>query len=872
MDVLTLLQAQALDFVVQAAAFLRDLRFDHMYVLLLFPALMILLALYLFHDGLNRRKIVFFVTRLAILLCLLIALSSPYLLRSKEVMRDIPPITVLMDSSSSMGVYSQDTLASGERLYNDLMNIVGNVTGNPSGVYLDYFSREGNSTAIGDALYGVLMRGQSKENSLIILISDGNSNSGKDPVEVSKLLSESNITVHAVKPSESAKSDVYIEGVEGLKKIPVNAEYEMLVKVGKTGIGPAEYRLDISVDNSIIYSKVLVQTSELKTVSFTTSFPTVGVHELKYRITPSTQTELYDFNNVYYKTVDVVKKPRVLVISNKSSSPLVTVLSEVYDVDVTQYLLTDYSRYSAVYLNDVDARMIDASSVKYLRNYLMDGNGLVAVGGKNSFEYGSYKNSYLEGLLPVTSQEKSRDRKPIGIVFLVDVSASMWEEPGGQWGDEREKAIVVSLLQQMDSDDSVGVIAFNVNPYTVVPFKRVAAVTSDDVEQILRLQASKTFGGTDIYTTLVASHDMLRDYVNQKIVLLLTDGAILASSPRSLVLSQKQAMENDGIQIVTVGISGPQSVLGHNPEKPSHLIEPLLTDLATNGQYYQPLEHSRLNLLFNDEEDESAQAGNPLRISNRYHFITKQLDYFDVKTLDYNKVTEKSVAQVLVTVGADQPILTVWNFGLGRVVALTVDDGSLWASQLYSDVNNKLVSATTNWVIGDLEKKNPVRIESSDVSYGERAYLKVVSMDDTPSLLVKHMVSGELVDVTIGRVGVNTYTTSFMPSEPGFYGLKAVSSTGDDVDAVAVNYPAEYSKLSVDEDTLLRITQYANGGLYSVEDLPHLEESILQYVRRKSVEDVMERQPLGLVFAYMALLLFFMDVVVRRAREIIKFV
>ena len=158
---------------------------EHAYLLLLIVPVMLAFYHYIKRGGMDRRRWVFLFSRFVLVSLIVIALASPFIARTTHEFEDITSITILFDQSESMSMTNMDGDMA-ERIYNEIRALVGNLTGRPNPVDLRYFSA-GNRTEIGNALYQETLR-ESRKKNLIILLSDGNNNYGRDAVEAVSLV------------------------------------------------------------------------------------------------------------------------------------------------------------------------------------------------------------------------------------------------------------------------------------------------------------------------------------------------------------------------------------------------------------------------------------------------------------------------------------------------------------------------------------------------------------------------------------------------------------------------------------------------------------------------------------------------------------
>ena len=823
---------------------------EHAYLLLLIVPVMLAFYHYIRRGGMDRRRWFFLFSRFVLVSLIVIALASPFIARTTHEFGDITSITILFDRSGSMSMTSMDG-DTAERIYNEIRALVGNLTGRPDSVDLRYFSA-GNRTEIGNALYQETLR-ESRKKNLIILLSDGNNNYGRDAVDMARVLGSSNTTVFALIP-DLAREDIYIAGMDGDKKIPANADYTLKIDVGKVGKGRAEYNLNLRVDDNLIHIVNNVRQDEaIKSFRFSFSMKDEGVHKITASVKPKSG-DYFKANNEMIKSVDVVERPDVLLVTDSGNSQLSSLLNENYDVVMTDKPRQDFTKYDVVYLDNQPADKLNRWVVNSLHNYIVDGNGLVVVGGDSAYERGGYHNSYIETLLPVISTEPpEKKRKEIAVIFLIDISESTGYGLSGETKVDVEKALAINLIRQLDSEDMVGAIAFNVDAYTISPVRRLGDI---QVELENKIKSLRFGGGTDMMSSLVYAEKLLKDFSGKKYVIIISDGVIKRMAMQEPTIEQVRAMSEKGINVYTVGV-------GFDTDE--RFMRALAN--AGNGLYFKPEEYERLKMEFEEEEKEEKDQYS-VGVYNRYHFITRDLVQFWPSIKEFNGVTEKSISQVLVTTEGRMPIVTVWRFGLGRVVSLTTDNGLKWAPNIYYANNGELISGITNWAIGDLEKRKRVNIETRDIKSGEEAEILVKS-EKEPTLILQDE-DGNREEITLKQIDVDMFSGRIALEREGFYRVKAVSSLGEDTDAIAVDIPEEYRKLGVNSEELSTIAGLTHGKAYNSSEINRMEEDVLDYVKGASVRAILQKTPLQIYFIAAALSLFFLDVVVRRILDIVR--
>lgn len=812
--------------------------------------LLIGLFLYIRRPRMTKKKWVYYATRSVYLVLLLFALASPYLLKTTEKFQDTAEVTILSDLSDSMSLFSKEGNIASD-LFTSLRGQLKNATGIDS-VRFKTFSN-GSRTEIGDALYQNSAE-SSKDNNLLILVSDGNNNYGRNAKDVAKAIGGSNTKVFAFTP-EKPLDEIYIKSVDGDRKVPLNSLYFYTVDVSKLG-GIAEYTLKVTSGDKEVGSAIVdSQAAGEQVFNFSVSFKEVGVHTIIAQLYPRSSDKSKE-NNKYIKTVDVVDKPAVFVVTAERDSPLMSILTQSYLVSLDKTLPQDISMYSAVFLDDRNASTLSADNIAALNKYVIDGGGLVVVGGEHSYERGVYHQaSSLEAMLPVRSvEEPEKKRKEMAVVILLDISQST---AYGLQSDSKitvEKNLALNIIKQMDLKDHVGVIAFNVEAFDIHAIGRLSEGVDDINDKIPRLQFG---GGTDMLSALDRADQMLEPYSLDKYVIVISDGVLgTRSGSRGILTNEKvAAMADKGITFYSVGV-------GFDTD------EAFMAELAKTGKglYFKPEAYERLKMAFEEKDSEKNQDRYKLDIYNKYHFITSSLELPDTSIKDYNDVTPKSISQVLVTTEGLKPIITVWRFGLGRVASITTDNGNRWSPGMYMADNGKVVSSVTNWAIGDLEKKKSVRIDVSDVSSGQTADVYITS-DSAPQLFAS-VENGSIEEIAVKQTDRNMFTARIPPRKAGTYSLKAQSASGSDVDGYSVNYPEEFEQLGINTNDLKDITDYTKGAMYNSSKMQGLIDDAIEYVRVGSLKEITEKEPIAVYFVACALGLFFIDTVVRRINEL----
>lgn len=766
----------------------------------------------------ERQRLYFFIIRSLIFAMLLVAIAGPFLLETRTVKGD-PRIIILGDNSTSLNLF-ESGLEGGiaDKLKGKIPVSIRTVA-------------SGEKSAIGN---GILNNIEKDEN--VLVVTDGNSNDGKLLGDVMLLASSLNATVSTL-DMKPIKSDVGVE-ILGVSEAIRDAEESFIVNVNNVG-EDIPYTLEARFDDEIVVAK-----SGDKSDTFTiTKELSEGYHKITAELQNVGENDYFEQNNKYHKTIKVVPRPRVLLVSEKSS-PLKEDLESIYDLATLGSIPDDLEDYLAVILNDVPADKF-LPHVDSLSDYVSDGNGLMVVGGESSYDRGGYKGSLIETLLPVNvGAGEEAEKSNVNIVIVIDVSGTtgiVYNVNTGKnevrpYGDII-RAQAVSIVDSLDDKNNVGVIVVGTQQRgTIFRLSDITTLKDNKEEIIDRIsRISKNIGGqTEIKLGVQKSNLMLRDVAGGKNVILLSDGRGINRRPKDEVLEAVRQANARGIKIYVAGVGAT-----------SEQDRGFLTDIAIFGEgIYFPVDASkRLKIIFGEpEEKEDTEFLNKLVLLDTTHFITFNQS-LDAVVSGYNYAIPKPSSRMLVTTNKNIPIMVTWRFGLGRVISMATDDGSKWGGELLSDKNSKILTKAINWVIGDLTRKKDFDVDIKDISLDEPMFIKVVS-GSLPEHEELHFVKSD----------VNFYNAKFNPKTTGFFNFLGAD--------VAVNYKDEYKNLGVNEE-FIELVEQTGGKIFDKDDVLGIIDFVKEKSKRIKVDSIGFKWP----FLAAALILFLGEIWLRRLWE-----
>jgi len=773
------------------------------------------------HFDKERKKLrkIMLVTRSLIFIFVIISISSPFILESRLV-KGNPRLTILVDESNSFNLFDGSV---GEELYE---KIKGKIP-----VDLRTIG-SGESSAIGNGILNNLEGGEN-----LLVITDGSNNKGKLLGDVILFASSINSTVSTLdmKPEHN---DIGVM-VDGPYEVIKDTDGKFTVNVNNVG-EELSYTLEITLDDEVVYSK---EGKGSTVVPFTKFFSQGDFHKITAKLVNINGEDYFSQNNVYYKSVKVVQRPSVLFVTKKNS-PLLSEFEKLYDVRTQNTIPTDLTNYMAVVLNDIHANEI-LPRIELLENYVKDeGNGLVVIGGQNSYDRGAYKEAKLiEPLLPVKiGAGEETEKSDVHVIVVVDVAGSAGKvyRPDGTI-EYREtgkiiKALAASVIHSLDDKLNVGVVAVGLpdRPFVgvvsdIITLKDNKKELIDKISRVL----SKEGGQSEIGGGIKQATKMLMEAGGGKNIILISDGRGRSKIP---MLEDKDAVRQAATRAIKTYVVG----VGTRDEQETGFLSEMAQ--IGDGIYWSANAQNSLKILFGEPDKDEEEYFNQLAVLDTVHFVTYNLE-LDAVISGYNYVIPHSHSRLLVTTNKNIPILAVGRRGLGRVVSIATDDGSKWAGEILTKGNSKMVTRSVNWAIGNLGRKKDFDVKIRDTALGKPTYVEVISKD-----LPKHE------QLFFAKVDTNTYNAEFNADNPGFYNFLGADA--------AVNYNTEYANLGINKE-FINLINSTGGSVFQKDDLDKIIDFVIEKSRRIKIESTNFVWP----FALAALILFLIEIIIRRLWE-----
>lgn len=563
--------------------------------------------------------------------------------------------------------------------------------------------------------------------------------------------------------------------------------------------------------------------------------------------------------NDFYSAYSVIESPpRGLVISGQSTntSEFTAILNAAgsdysavscWNAPTTIQEMLEYKSIILVdtYIDDLPQGFLD-NLESYVKDY---GCGFVCCGGEDSFALGGYRDTVLETVLPVDMERRNVNEMPsMAMVMVIDRSGSMTGAVGGNGASNLDIAIRAATVavDNLRDTDYVGVLTFD-DGYEWQVELTEASDRKDIKEQIEDIAGG---GGTTIKPALQEAYSVLaKSDASVKHVVLLTDGMGETTNFSDVI----QDYNYGGITLSTVAVGDGSD---------TQLLEKLAE--GCGGRYYYSDISSDLPKIFAQEVflggDSYIQTGEFGLAVQGGHEITTNL-FADGWPVLYGYVasTPKTASQLLIaSADEDDPILTTWQYGLGRTVAWNSDVTGEWTGGFsgyedYVQLWKRVVDYSTgNADIGEDSVDIVTTGESTEIVYQTNDY-----STSTEILATVIDPEGETQEVKLYATAPGKYETQLLTEQTGLYHLNIRRMEDEEIQsymttAAAVQFSDEY-KFDVSTAKYVSFAEQYGRFITAEED-----------IWTKISTGNREKQPLTNWLLGMAICLFLVDVAVRR--------
>ena len=436
-----------------------------------------------------------------------------------------------------------------------------------------------------------------------------------------------------------------------------------------------------------------------------------------------------------------------------------------------------------------------------VRNTQQLGAGLMMIGGPDSLGAGGWTRTPIEEAMPVDFEIKNTKVVAIGALMLViDSSGSMDGEKMSL-----SKTAAREAIKALSPTDSIGVITFDGETREIVPLQRIGG-RSHILPLISKIQPG---GGTVMFPAMQKGFRELRKSdASVKHMIVMTDGQTAPDDFQTLT----REMKNAGITVTSVAIGADadvnlmRQIASSGGGKLFHVLSPR----AIPQVVMREARRVSRPLIYENSEGFKPNVEIPHAILSGLEKTVPPISGFVMSTPKDNPLVQTILSSPLPQ-GQENPVLSVWQYGLGRTAVLATDGGQRWASSWTQwPEHEKLFSQLVRWLMrptGDTGKYSiATQVRNGEVQVivnaldKNDAYLNFLKLSGSVLGPDLKPISLEMVQSAPGR-----YVGSFAADGAGSYFINVVPEGAATMLATGINVPFgdEFRVREVNE-TLIR--------------------------------------------------------------------
>lgn len=499
----------------------------------------------------------------------------------------------------------------------------------------------------------------------VVLLTDGNETSG-DVRSVVPALAAAGVRVFPVVAKARDERDVWIDGIDVPERLRDREPFSAVVRIFSPSATRARVRLMHEARR--LGERQVELRPGMNQIAFEPTLRGTGAATLIAEV--SAAGDSVPNNNRLEISSWIGERPRILYAEGRADAArfLANALRTqgiAVEVRAAKDIPSDavaLARYDALILSDVPANQMSKAQMRAVESYVRDlGGGLFFAGGENTFGEDGYSGSALEGVLPVEFKAREK-RKDLALVIAIDRSYSM---KGRKM--EYAKEAARAALDLLEEQHRFAVVAFDSQPYISVPMQQVRSKRRAE-DQISRIQAS---GQTNIYPALGVVYRLLQQVESQaKHVILLSDGDTHPADFERLLGRMREA--KIVVSTITIGDGGDPA---------------LMASIARwgAGRTYMARSAEAIPQIFVEETQKLVRSGmveesiRPV-VKRRVRAFTG-VGFENAPALKGIVATKaRDTAEVLLTTDDGSPLLTRWQFGLGKTVMFASDVSNRWSA------------------------------------------------------------------------------------------------------------------------------------------------------------------------------------------------
>ena len=493
----------------------------------------------------------------------------------------------------------------------------------------------------------------------LVLVSDGNQNLGSVARAIWQA-QQLGIPIDTVPLAGHAKPGLLLESV-GFRGQVFSGEH---------------FPVEVTLESPRAVTANVEMTAEGKTIGQSSVPLGAGVNHLRLQATVNAvgaialagKISAGGLGEARFEDAVTLRRPRVLLVSHdpaESEQHLVRTLeSNQFEVVRAPGGIPDkIDDFQLVVMNNWDMESIPLGRKEALEEFEKVGGGLLWIAGEHNVyvEKKGQPEDALERALPA---KLAPPRSPEGtaVVLIIDKSSSMEGRK-----IELARLAAIGVVENLRPIDSVGVLIFDNSFQWAVNIRK-----ADDRNAIKRLIAGITpDGGTQIAPALTEAFQKIQALpAAYKHIVLLTDG--ISEEGDSMTLT-KEAVANH-VTISTVGLG--QDVNRAFLEK--------VAESALGKSYFLNDPSGLEQILLRDVEEHTGSTAVEKPIAAKVLKPSQVLEGVAMESAPalkgYVRFQARPTADEVVEADKGDPLLVLWQYGLGRSAVFTSDAKNRWAA------------------------------------------------------------------------------------------------------------------------------------------------------------------------------------------------
>lgn len=698
-------------------------------------------------------------------------------------------------------------------------------------------------TNIENAMSTALSLFPSNSKKRIVLVSDGEENYG-EALRLIPSLEEQGVELKLHKLEKNIDKEVAINGVSVPQTLNLGEEFSLTVSLNSTI--DTTGKLVLYSGNEKVGEERVNITKGLNKYVFKDKATNGGFKSYRVTIEPEVDGERQNNEGVAF--TEILSKPKVLVLEAEKGEGenIFNILkSSGIDFKTANSLsapttLEELSYYKSIILCNVPVHKLPKGFLDNIESYVKDiGGGFIAIGGEDSFALGGYNRTSLEKVLPVNMDMKGKKETPkMALGLIIDKSGSMMSQMAGVTKvDMAKEAAIRSLASLRDGKDEIAVIAFDDN-YEWAQKRTIINDVKGIEGNISGIMAN---GGTTILPPFKAMvEELKKSDAKIKHIILLTDGQAERSGYDNPINEAKK--NNITVSTVAVGSDSDTNLLRYIADN-------------SGGRIYVTDEYTSIPTIFTKETflAKKTYLNNKefTPIINTSHNVLSGVAESGLPSLlGYIGASPKDKAKMVLKSDDDDPILTLWQYGLGRAVAWNSDMTGKWSRNFIGW--NKTSSLWQNLINFTVDKSKNDNVSLSVQDNGGKALITLTDKNGGEGKAIDGKVidsKGVTTDIKLEPIAPGQYSMDMNFKDSGVYMISA----GGVVTGHAVQYSPEY-RINTNANIIDTILKEGKGILAN-------EPS---EVYKGSLKDIKGQRDLTLLLLSLGLILFLLDIVNRR--------